>query len=117
LKFIVDAQLPRSLSDLFKELGYDCIHTLDLPGKNQTTDREINHIAQKDSRTVISKDNDFLLSYIIKKIPPKLVIVSTGNLSNADLLKLFKSNIEKIKRLLKSNHVIEINRTNIIVHY
>ncbi len=38
MKFIVDAQLPKSLSDLLNSRGFDSIHTLDLPNKNSTSD-------------------------------------------------------------------------------
>ena len=34
-KFIVDAHLPKKLSDLLVELGYDSIHTFDLENKMQ----------------------------------------------------------------------------------
>ena len=44
MKFIVDARLPKSLSDFLNESGYHSIHTLELPAQNQTGD---NTIAQK----------------------------------------------------------------------
>jgi predicted nuclease of predicted toxin-antitoxin system len=31
MKFIIDAQLPRRLARFLQGLGYDAIHTLDLP--------------------------------------------------------------------------------------
>lgn len=31
MKFLIDAQLPRRLANVFKEAGYEAIHTLDLP--------------------------------------------------------------------------------------
>ena len=34
MKFIVDAQLPKSLARFLSERGFDAIHTLDLPRKN-----------------------------------------------------------------------------------
>ena len=34
MKFIVDAQLPKSLTRLLAELGHDAIHTLDMPERN-----------------------------------------------------------------------------------
>lgn len=37
MKFIVDAQLPKSLSDYLFKMGYDSIHTLDLPEINKNT--------------------------------------------------------------------------------
>ncbi len=33
MKFIIDAQLPRRLAHFLQNLGYDAIHTLDLPQK------------------------------------------------------------------------------------
>lgn len=56
MKFIVDAQLPKSLSDFINEQGYDSVHTLELPNKNNTTDQEIIEISNAENRVVISKD-------------------------------------------------------------
>ena len=42
MNWLIDAQLPRRLSDRLRELGHDAIHTLDLPDENRTKDNEIN---------------------------------------------------------------------------
>jgi predicted nuclease of predicted toxin-antitoxin system len=65
MKFIIDAQLPKSLSELLKYRGFDSIHTLDLPSKNSTSDKEITAIAINEKRIVITKDNDFLESFVL----------------------------------------------------
>jgi predicted nuclease of predicted toxin-antitoxin system len=41
MKFLIDAQLPPSLKQLFISKGYDCIHTFDLESGNDTTDKII----------------------------------------------------------------------------
>ena len=41
MKFIVDAQLPRTLSQFLNNKGFDSIHTLELPDKNASKDSEI----------------------------------------------------------------------------
>ena len=82
MKFIVDAQLPKSLSELLNQLVFDSTHTLDLPNKNLTHDSTITQLAIKKGRVVISKDSDFLQSYLIKSEPQKLVMVKTGNIHN-----------------------------------
>lgn len=41
MKFIVDAQLPKSLSDFLNQKDLDSIHTLELPGKITTSDQQI----------------------------------------------------------------------------
>lgn len=69
MKFIIDAQLPKSLSDFLKNRGYDSIHTIELAEQNKTQDSTITSIASHENRIVISKDNDFLESFLINGRP------------------------------------------------
>lgn len=89
MKFLVDAQLPKSLAVFLLEKGFDAIHTLELPNRNATKDSEIRLLSIQDERIVISKDADFYDSYTAKQEPHKLVYLTIGNLSNKDLLKIF----------------------------
>lgn len=41
MKFLVDAQLPKRLSDFLVTKGFDSIHTLQLDNRNATQDSEI----------------------------------------------------------------------------
>lgn len=82
MKFIVDAQLPKSLSEYLIQKGHNSIHTLDLPDKNRTKDSQVAYIANKEGRILISKDIDFLESFILKSGPSKLILVKTGNITN-----------------------------------
>jgi predicted nuclease of predicted toxin-antitoxin system len=56
MNFIVDAQLPKSLSDFLNSKGHNSIHTLELDNKNKTSDNTIVEIAEKENRVVITKD-------------------------------------------------------------
>lgn len=116
MKFIVDAQLPRSLSDFLISRGYDSIHTLELPDKNRTVDHKIISISTKENRIVISKDSDFLESFLLKNQPPKLILVKIGNTRNNVLLNMFDKNIENILKQLVNNSLIVITKTEIVVH-
>jgi len=115
MKFIVDAQLPKSLARFLSERGFDSIHTLDLPRKNVTDDLEINRISLEENRIVISKDSDFYDSYTAHKEPYKLLYLTTGNISTKDLLNLFDKNLLLIIHTLQNASVVELNRINIIV--
>jgi predicted nuclease of predicted toxin-antitoxin system len=117
MRFLVDAQLRKRLALLLKDLGYDLIHTLDLPDKNATSDVEINNISIVEKRIVISKDRDFFDSLLLNKQPFKLLFVTTGNINNNQLIELFKKNIVDINQLFEQYDLIEINREDIIVHY
>jgi len=48
MKFLVDAQLPVSLSHLLKSMGHDAIHTKELALKNATPDTETNAISLRE---------------------------------------------------------------------
>jgi len=58
MKFIVDAQLPNSLSRFLISKGFDSIHTLEFPQKNKTKGSRVIEISLLESRIVITKDFD-----------------------------------------------------------
>lgn len=116
MKFIVDAQLPHALSDLLNQKGFSSKHTLDLPERNRTKDGQIASLANEEERVVISKDIDFLESYIIKKEPKKLILVKTGNISNGVLLSIFDKNLKTIIHMISRSDLIEIGKTEIAEH-
>jgi predicted nuclease of predicted toxin-antitoxin system len=82
MKFLVDAHLPRRLAIEISGLGYDAIHTLDLPDGNKTTDDQINQLSIAEARIVVTKDADFVNSFTLNQKPYKLLLVSTGNIKN-----------------------------------
>lgn len=116
MNFIVDAQLPKSLSELLQQLGYDSLHTLDLPDQNRTTDNTISQISVSEHRVVITKDADFLESHLISGIPPKLIIVKTGNIRNDKLFELFKDQISRMCSLLEECSLLELTNIELIAH-
>jgi predicted nuclease of predicted toxin-antitoxin system len=115
VKFLIDAQLPKTLAKFFRDRGFDAIHTLELPDKNVTDDLEINRISLTENRIVISKDSDFYDSYSARQEPYKLLYLTTGNICNNDLLELFDKNLLLIIHSLQNGSVVEINRTAVII--
>jgi len=90
VRVLDDAQLPRRLAYFLSTLDIDAKHTLELPKQNATPDQEIIELADKEERIVVTKDSDFLDNYILQGLPQKLLIVSTGNINNNDLIRLFE---------------------------
>jgi len=115
MKFIVDAHIPKKLSLFLEWKGYDSVHTLDLPSQNRTKDREINQISLDEQRILISKDLDFIESLLISNKPYKLIYISTGNITNKQLLEIFSKNIEKIVEFIHDNRLIEITQDSIVI--
>ena len=96
--------------------GYDVIHTRDLPQQNATMDSEINAISMQQERIVVTKDRDFLDSFLLRQQPYKLLLVTTGNITNTELFELFAKNLSQLADLFEQDSLIEINRNDIIVH-
>ena len=86
MKFLLDAQLPRRLIPIFQSLGHDAVHTLDLPNKNKTSDNEIIDFAMAVDLVVVTKDADFVDAFYLRGQPKHLMLVSTGNINNKDLV-------------------------------
>jgi predicted nuclease of predicted toxin-antitoxin system len=115
MKFLVDAQLPRRFANWLNEAEHDALHTLELPRKNLTTDQEVIARAKRDGRIVVSKDADFVQTFLVTG-EPALLLISTGNISNAELEKVLRANLSGIEAAFVSNRFIEISRDTLVVH-
>jgi predicted nuclease of predicted toxin-antitoxin system len=116
MNFLVDAHLPRSLVLLLKDHGYDAVHTLDLAEGNRTTDSRINEISDIEPRVVVTKDADFVNSFLISRRPYKLLQVSTGNISNRELEEIFVKKLSAIVSALTLFDYVELTRNSLIEH-
>ena len=110
MKFLLDAQLPPSLKELFIENGYDCIHTLDLELGNETPDKTINQLSVSQQRIVVTKDSDFFDSFIVKGEPYKLLLVKLGNTSKSELIDFFRNQFEEIIERIKTEGMIVLRK-------
>ena len=116
MNFLVDAQLPRRLIVLLRQGGHDALHTLDLPHGNRTPDGEIAERADRDDRVVITKDADFVNSFLVSGRPRRLLVVATGNITNTELMTLFAAHLPQISNALEIHHYVELRRTSLIIH-
>ena len=115
MKFIIDAHLPPSLCGIFRNKGYDAIHTSELPAQNATSDQQITLIALAEDRTVITKDSDFWDSFVLRKQPRKLVLVKTGNISTADLKNVFEQHFDRLIQALSLHEVVILRKDSLEV--
>lgn len=96
-------------------MGHDALHTLDLPDANRTTDEGILLVAEREQRVVITKDADFVDSFLLMGRPGKLLLISTGNITNLELEALFLPQLDNIVTNLSDHNFLELSRQSLIV--
>ncbi|MGH3910039.1 MAG: DUF5615 family PIN-like protein [Pseudonocardiaceae bacterium] len=116
MKFLVDAQLPARLARVLADAGHDTLHTTDLPDGNRTTDAQIAATADAEDRVVVTKDRDFRDSHLLNGSPRRLLVVTTGNISNNALLALFDDHLDTIVATLDEADFVELGPRALVAH-
>lgn len=116
MKFLVDAQLPARLAQFLGSAGHDAVHATELPAGNRTTDGRIAELADGESRVVVTKDRDFRDGHLLTRSPQRLLVVTTGNITNAALQLLFEKHLNAIVTALDEADFIELGADSLIVH-
>ena len=116
MRFLVDAQLARALAAEMKALGHEAIHTTELPEGNATADEEIRRLAREDGMIVVSKDDDFVNSHILRGDPAKLLFIATDNITNELLLAALHRHSGEIVEAFADSNFLELNRTSLVLH-
>jgi predicted nuclease of predicted toxin-antitoxin system len=116
MKFLVDAQLPRSLAEHLTDLGHDAIHVKALDAGSLTTDADIRSIADADGRVVVSKDADFRHMHETGGHPERLLLVAVGNTRNRELLDHFTAHHATIVSAFGDADFVELGRDSLTLH-
>jgi predicted nuclease of predicted toxin-antitoxin system len=98
-----------------RSAGCDAVHTLDMPDENRSTDEQIIEFAEQEQRVVVTKDADFVNSHLLCARPSKLLLVSTGNISNRELEQLLTPLIPILVVEFQSHAFLELGRAGVTV--
>jgi predicted nuclease of predicted toxin-antitoxin system len=104
------------LAGLLQSFGHNAIHTLELPEGNNTSDEALCMLAATEQKVLVTKDGDFVDSFLLRHLPPKLLLVAIGNISNKELLVLFRASLPAITHAFSYNLFIEIDRHGLTIH-
>ena len=113
MHWLIDAQLPRRLADHLTGLSDESEHTLNLPLTNATTDAQVVEQAQKTSAVVMTKVADFVNHFHVHHVP-RLLLISTGNISNNELIALFTKRHAQLVQAFVLFDFVELNRKQLI---
>jgi predicted nuclease of predicted toxin-antitoxin system len=115
MNFLVGAQLPKRLANWLNEAGQNALRTLDLPRKNLSTDSEIINRARQDGRVVVTKDDDFVRSFLSTG-KPLLLLICMGNMNNNAFEKILRASLAGIEAAFATSRVGEITADVLVVH-
>jgi len=117
MNFLIDVHLPISLSKfLANQINCTSTHVNQILQKWHTSDAEICKYADENNLVVITKDGDFKNAHFINNSPKKVIRVTLGNTSSADILLLFAKYLPFILPLsIKTFFYIEIDVEQIII--
>jgi predicted nuclease of predicted toxin-antitoxin system len=103
------------LARLLRERGHGVVHTHELPDGNRTTDAELIRNCRENDRIMVSKDDDLRMAQRIRGHPRVVLLVRTGNIANADLLRLFESRYAELIGALETATLVEVHRTMLVI--
>ena len=114
MKVLCDVHISYKLVTFLKSKGCEAIHVNAILDKWNTKDADICMYADNNDYIIISKDSDFRDSYFLRNTPQKLIRIILGNTSNEELLEIFETHFEEIKKCsAKKQFYIEIGMENI----
>ena len=116
MRFLLDAQLPLRLARALSSAGHDVVHTSELVRGNASTDHEVCEVADRQERVVVTKDRDFRDSHLLRRVPRRLLIVTTGNTSNTALLALFEEHGAAVVSALEEADFVELGPDVLVQH-
>jgi len=105
----IDAQLSPSIAAwITAELDVDAKALREL-GLRDAEDEDIFHAARQANVTVMTKDNDFVLLLERFGSPPKVILLTCGNTSNAALRKILLATLsDALEILAQGESLVEI---------
>ena len=116
MRFLLDAHLPQRPAGALQAAGHDALHTSELLHGNRSTDDEVSEAADAQDRVVITKDRDFRDSHLLRGSPRRLLVLRTGNTSNAELVGLFETHLPTVVAAFEVAAFVEMTPAVVITH-
>lgn len=116
MHFICDVHISYKVKNLLINAGHSATHLNEILSGDKTKDNDIAKFCEANGCILITKDYDFVDAYHLKKMPPKIIKINLGNISNAVLLERISILLPLLTTLiLKNNFLIEVDANNFFI--
>ena len=109
MKFIIDENITPEAVTLFRNAGLDAYHVNDLKTsqKQRVTDDQLRRLTLQKGYVIVTKDDDFVKSYVDREVPEKLIFLF-GLDSKAYLLRRLQDILPELKSFSERHNFIEV---------
>ncbi len=90
MQFVCDVHISFKVVRFLEQEGFSVVHVNKILNGDKTTDQEIADHCNNSDAILITKDEDFIDSYLLKKQPRKLIKINLGNISTQLLIERLK---------------------------
>lgn len=109
--------MPPVLASLFRDHGLEAFHINEVNIKKPVKDDGIRRFALSyEDVVIVSRDDDFVKSYVSRKVPHHLIYVF-GLSGKAEIISAFERHLGELESLMKTNELIELNPAGIKNHF
>ena len=110
MKFIIDENITPDVLPLFLSAGLTAIHVNQLKKEKGVSikDHQLRRLAIHQDWIIVTKDDDFVKSFVSRKVPEKLVFI-VGLDEKKKLMERMKAITPNLKFLLMKHDFLEIN--------
>ncbi|WP_420318799.1 DUF5615 family PIN-like protein [Ekhidna sp.] len=114
MKFIIDENISPQVADIFRSHGLQAFHINEMKShKNQrVVDDQLRRLTIQKGYIIVTKDDDFVKSYVSRKVPEKLVFIYGIN-EKEPLLARMQEVVPQLSALLETHDFIEIKPNEI----
>ncbi len=112
MKFIIDENISPDVLPLFLNAGITAIHVNQLKKEKGVSikDHQLRRLAIHQHWVIVTKDDDFVKSFVSRKVPEKLVFL-VGLDEKTQLLVRIEEIIPQLQDLLTRYDFIEVNQS------
>ncbi|MEL7144901.1 MAG: DUF5615 family PIN-like protein [Bacteroidota bacterium] len=108
-RYLIDENLPPGLVKVFTAAGLSASHVNDIVTNTPVKDSAIRRLSLQKNLTVVSRDDDFVKSYIARAVPERLIYVY-GSFRKEELIALFTSHLNIILDFSSTYPLVEVNK-------
>ena len=114
MKFLIDENITPELATIFNERNLSAFHINDLKSKKtqRVSDDQLRRLAIQKEYIIVTKDDDFVKSFVSRKVPEKMIFLYELNNKNV-LLERMKQIINLLPDWIQNHDFIEVKRKEV----